>query len=112
MESNQKSITINIAKEYSKTPGARYKKDGAFSGEEFRENFLKAYFEDSSANYKIKIILDGVEGYATSFLEETFGGLSRAYGKRKCLDRLEFISQEDRLLIDEIMGYIENCDET
>lgn len=104
---NDKMVIINISKDFSRTPAARYKRDGDFSGEEFREDFLEPHFEDNSDEYKIRIILDGVEGYATSFLEESFGGLARKYGKEKCLKRLEFISEEDRLLVDEIRGYIE-----
>jgi hypothetical protein len=107
----QTVITINIAKDFTKTPGARYKADGPFSGEEFRETFLEKYFDDIGNQCKITVILDGAEGYATSFLEEAFGGLARKYGKKRCLERLEFISNEDRLLIDEIKMYIGNSNE-
>ena len=103
--------TINIAKDFVTTPGARYKADGSFSGEEFREKFLEPYFQDPKDYSKIVVILDGTEGYATSFLEEAFGGLARKYGKHRCLERLDFISNEDKLLVDEIRMYIENCDE-
>lgn len=100
---------INIAQKYTKTPGARHKADGPFSGEDFREQFLENFFKDSKDDSKIKIILDGTAGYGTSFLEEAFGGLSRKYGKDKCLKRLEFVSNDDLSLIDEIKGYIENA---
>lgn len=33
-------VMINVAKEFTETPGARYKTQGAFSGEEFRDNIL------------------------------------------------------------------------
>jgi hypothetical protein len=108
-------VTINIAKDYTTTPGARYKKDGPFSGEEFREKYLEDHFKDSNSTYKVKIILDGTEGYATSFLEEAFGGLARKIksekSSEKSLERLEFISTEDELLIDEIKTYIKNANE-
>lgn len=103
--------TINIAKDFSITPGGRYKKDGPFSGEEFREKFLEPYFKEIKSNLKLKIILDGVEGFATAFLDGAFGELARHYGKKKCLKTLKFISEEDPSLIDEIIYYIENCDE-
>ena len=103
--------TINISRDYTTTPGSRYKADGPFSGEEFREKFLEPHFTDTNANYKIVIIMDGTEGYATSFLEEAFGGLARKYGNERCLKRLEFVSEEDRLLIDEIKCYMERCNE-
>jgi len=110
MEEEREIVQINIAKDFSTIPSSRYEKDGPFSGEEFRIKYLEPHFKDPKANYFIKIILDGVEGYATSFLEEAFGGLARIYGKQRCLERLEFISIEDRLLVEEIRQYIEECD--
>lgn len=104
-------VAINISKDFTTTPGARYKVDGSFSGEEFREQFLEKHFQDPGDNSKIVVNLDGTEGYATSFLEEAFGGLARKYGKQRCLDRLDFISNEDKLLMVEIKKYIENCHE-
>ncbi|MBN1907109.1 MAG: STAS-like domain-containing protein [Deltaproteobacteria bacterium] len=100
-------VRISIAQDYTITPSARYKKDGPFSGEDFRETCLEKHFENKEDNYRITIVLDGVEGFATSFLEEAFGGLARKFGKKRCLARLNFISEEDRLLVDEIREYIE-----
>ena len=99
-------ITIKIADEYTATPGARYKADGPYSGEEFRERFLEPRFSRPSDNEKITIDLDGTAGYGTSFLEEAFGGLARKVGKERCIARFEFISIEEPLLIDEIIQYI------
>jgi len=104
-------ITIDILKDFSATPGARYITDGPYSGEDFRDRFLDGHFADHAADYKIKIILDGTEGYATSFLEEAFGGLARKYGKQRCLDRFEFISEEEEFLPREIKDYIEHCND-
>ena len=100
---------INIAELYTKTPGARHKVDGPFSGEDFREKYLEKYFNNLGDDSIITIVLDGTAGYGTSFLEEAFGGLARKYGKDKCLKRLDFISNEDKLLLEEIKGYIENA---
>lgn len=44
-------MIINIAIEYSRTPGARYISDGPFSGEDFRDNFL-----EKNINNALKII--------------------------------------------------------
>lgn len=111
MVPENETITINIANEFSDTPGSRYEKDGPDSGQRFRKEFLEPHFENRSYNYKVRVVFDGAEGYATSFLEEAFGGLARIYGKERCLARLEFISEEDRLLIEETIGYIEASDE-
>jgi len=105
------SVLINVARDFSVTPGARYRSDGDHSGQEFRETFLEQHFEESTCKDRITIVLDGTSGFATSFLEETFGGLARKFGKDTCLKRLEFVSDEDSLLPDEIISYIERCDE-
>lgn len=96
-------IKINIAEDFTDTPGARYYDDGDYSGQEFRDNFLLKNFDDFD---KIIINLDGTEGYATSFLEESFGGLARIKTKKLVLEKLEFISDEEPDLIDEIESYI------
>ena len=98
-----KETTIDIAKDFSDTPGARYKTDGPFSGEQFREEILEPAFNEYD---HITVILDGTEGYATSFLEESFGELSRRYGADAVEKKITFISNEDPLLIKEIMEYI------
>jgi hypothetical protein len=103
------TININIARDFSTTPGPRSKQDGLFSGEEFREMFLEKYFSNGSTD-KIIIDLDGVEGYSTAFLEEALGGLVRKYGKDIVRNRLEFISTEEPFLINEIKSYIEKAD--
>ena len=99
-------ITINIAKDYTKTPGGRYIKEGPFSGEDFRVKILKAKFEESiSSCKKLIVILDGGYGYAPSFLEEAFGGLAREIKDRRIAD-IEIISTEEPKLIDDIKEYI------
>ncbi|MBX7059950.1 MAG: STAS-like domain-containing protein [Leptospirales bacterium] len=98
--------TINIAVDYTDTPGARYIADGPFSGEHFRETVLVPLFENLNSTDKVVIILDGVEGFATSFLEEAFGGLARKITPEKVLNHLELVSAEDRYLVAEIHNYI------
>ncbi len=99
---------IYIAKVFSKTPGGRFKKDGPCSGEEFREKFLDCHFKDTGDRSKIRIVFDGAVGYATSFLEEAFGGLARKYGKEGVLSRLTFVSDEDPILIENVKKFIED----
>ncbi|MBB3696908.1 DUF4325 domain-containing protein [Flammeovirga yaeyamensis] len=97
---------INIAKEFSETPGARYITDGKFSGQEFYENILKPRFNNLKDNEILTIVLDGTAGYATSFLDEAFGRLSREYKSKIVLDKVRFISHEEPDLINEIECYI------
>ena len=64
---------INIAKEYSDTPLGRYPEDGDFNGTRFRDDFLLPALRKGET----AVVIDGVEGYGSSFLEEAFGGLVR-----------------------------------
>ena len=98
---------INISKDFSETPGARYIKEGNYSGEEFRNTLLEPKFKEAlQNNEKLTINLVGGYGYPTSFLEEAFGGLARIYSPEKVLPVLEFISYDEPSLIKEIEEYI------
>lgn len=66
--------TIRIATDYSDTPLGRYKTDGEFSGERFRDEVLGPALLQ---NDKVIVDIDDVEGFGSSFLEEAFGGLVR-----------------------------------
>jgi len=101
-------MEINIARDFSVTPGGRFIKDGPFSGEDFRIKMLEPLFRNRSTE-KIIINFDGVEGFSTAFLEEAFGGLVRIFGIEIVKKRLEFISVEDPLLLKEVSNYIEKA---
>jgi hypothetical protein len=64
---------INIARDFSRSPVGRFREDGPHSGQAFREDVLVP----SLAKGDVVIILDGTDGYPSSFLEEAFGGLVR-----------------------------------
>lgn len=103
-------MTINICKEFSETPGARYKSEGNYSGEEFRELLLTPRFRDAlEKKEKLIIELDGGYGYPTSFLEEAFGGLARMFDPKEVNEILMFISNDEPSLEEEIRGYILNA---
>ena len=100
-------LFISIARDFSPYTGARYRTDGPYSGQEFREDLLEPRFLQAlEQEQKLLINLDGTEGYATSFLEEAFGGMARSHGVQRVLDHLEFQSLDEPLLIDEIKKYI------
>lgn len=101
-------MTIKISQEFTDTPGPRYKKDGQFSGEEFRESILLPKFKDilNNNNENLIIDFDGGYGYPSSFLEEAFGGLARKFGADVVLSKIEFISKEEPALVDEVKDYI------
>lgn len=98
-----------FVKDFTKFPGPRYEAIGTFSGERFRNEVLLPKFQEANQNSeKLVIDLDGTHGYGSSFLEEAFGGAVRenlVFTK----DNLEFYSQEDGSLIEEIWQYIEEA---
>lgn len=108
-EGSKEKVVIHIAKDFSSTPGFRYKIDGPYSGEEFRKELLEPHFLDRNSDCLIEVNFDGVAGFATSFLEEAFGGLVRTFGQEICKERLRFVSEEDPLLIDEVRHYIDEA---
>lgn len=67
--------TISVTKDFSSTPGGRFRVMGPDSGEEFREQLAKEL--KKKPQQVIKVVLDGSDGYGSSFLEEAFGGLIR-----------------------------------
>lgn len=102
-------INVSVAKDFSKTPGPRYIKEGSFSAELFLDTVLDEKFQYVlNKDAKIVINLDGTLGYGTSFLEETFGGLARKYGADNVTTKIEIISKEEPWLLDDIKSYIED----
>jgi hypothetical protein len=104
-------ITIFI-KDFSVVPGSRKMDEGknAHSGEEFREFYLVPKFEEAlSKSVKLMVNLDGTIGYGTSWLEEVFGGLVRKFNEKKVVETLDFISEEEPYLIDDIKHYIKDA---
>lgn len=105
-------LTINIAKDFSPIPGARYPIEGDYSGQEFRQNILAPKLNEAIQNNEILTVnLDGTLGYGTSFLEEAFGGLIRTdkFSFADIKDHLKFICNDDPSYIDEINSYMEEA---
>ena len=71
---------VQIGKDYSDAPAGRYRTDGPFSGERFREDIL---IPELASNDVVEVDLSGVAGYGSSFLEEVFGGLVRIWNGTK-----------------------------
>lgn len=69
---------IRVATEFSPYLGGRYRDDGPWSGQAFREDLLLPRVKAALAEHvTLDVFFDGVEGMPTSFLEEAFGGLLR-----------------------------------
>lgn len=96
-------IKIDIKKDFTTTPGGRWKRLGPYSGEEFFEDILeKKYLLAVKQDTKLYIDLDGVTGYPSSFRDQSFGELSRKYGKDNVLSRCVFKSDDSPVYIEDI----------
>lgn len=79
MKVQMDQMMISIAESFSKFPAGRYKEDGPFNGARFRDEILiPALNKAVQSKSKLVVLLDGVIGYSSSFLEEVFGGLARS----------------------------------
>lgn len=103
---NKSLSTINIASDFGTEPAGRFPSDGPLNGETFREAYLVPALRQSE---RIRVVLDGTEGYGSSFLEEAFGGLVRVgvVDSKTARDRILIVSEEDESLISEIWDYID-----
>ncbi len=88
--------TLNIAKEFTTIPGARNYSDGKHSGEEFFNELLRDKFDKAVASgTPLQIIMDGTEGYPSSFINEAFRLLREHIGSPdKVWDNLLIVSKE------------------
>lgn len=104
-------MQIVISKDFSETLGGRYRDMGEYSAEEFRDDFLIPKFKESLLKgEKLLINFDGGYGYPVTFLEETFGGLKEVYEEEIILRTLEFVSEEEPEIIDEVTAFIKSPD--
>lgn len=99
---------INVATDFSRYPAGRFYDDGPFSGEKFREEFLRPVIDVRDT---AEIELDGVRGYGSSFLEEAFGGLVRAGFNTDLVKQTFKLKSSDQSLITEILEYIQHGSE-
>lgn len=100
-------IEIKINREFTFTPGARDYEDGKKSGQEFYETLLGPRFKNAiDGGVKLKVDLDGVEGYPSSFLSESFGLLGNAYGSDLVWKNLVIVSNDVPKYIRKIEEYV------
>lgn len=98
---------INVARDFSKVPFGRYQQSGEFNGERFRrEHLMPALLQ-----FDVVVVeLDGVLGYGSSFLDESFGGLVRTEGiqRAEIVRRLQVETEFEDYRI-EILSHIERA---
>ena len=92
--------------DYTRKPGGRYPDDGQSPGSEFRDKYLAPAFEAAQREGAMLLIdLDGTAGFASSFLEEAFGGLARRFGIDKVLAGIRLKSDREPYLIRDIIDF-------
>lgn len=100
MENSSRKLKI---KDYSEYPGPRYCSQGEKSGEDFYFSCLNSAFADVyQSGGKLEIILDGVAGYASSFLDEAFGNLVYDFERINVINHIKIVSIEEPDWIDMI----------
>ena len=77
-------------------PAGRFRSDGPYSGEQWRDDFLIPAMErvESAGGSTLQLDLSGIRGAGSSFLEEVFGGLVRTRPQLDAVVRLEFVNRE------------------
>lgn len=106
------TVGVNIAKEFTYTPGPRKRTEGDFSGEEFLDVLLRPRFIlATESGAKLQVNLDGAAGYPSSFLEEAFGGLAREFGVSKVLDNIEIVCNDEPYLAEQIQRYVQRANQ-
>jgi hypothetical protein len=104
--SNNKVITI--AEDFSRFPGGRFKTDGPFSGEAFRDKILVPAIQESD---QVEVNLSGTLGYGSSFLEEAFGGLIREHSLSLEVIQKKLVIKSDKVSeIKTVWQYIKDAD--
>ena len=104
------NVTVSVLRDFSRTPGPRHISEGDYSGELFLETVLAPKFREAmERKVNLCVDFDGTAGYATSFLEEAFGGLARLFGTDEVLDRLEFVTEDEPYLEDDVTTYIKEA---
>lgn len=86
--------------DYSQSPGPRYCIQGADSGEDFYHKKLNKIFAEVYREGDILcVMLDGADGYASSFLDEAFGNLVYDFSAAVVSNHLEIISNDEEVWI-------------
>jgi STAS-like domain of unknown function (DUF4325) len=84
-------VVVSIAKDFYPYPIGRDDNDGTYNGKKFREQILLPKLQEAtSKGVKLIVLLEGMQSFGSSFLEEAFGGLvsKNAVNKRRLLNTL------------------------
>jgi len=99
-------ITYHFAKEFTRYPGGRLRKDGPWSGQQFREDVLLKLLAEHDV---VRVDLSGARGFGSSFLDEAFGEAAKRLGVKKVKESLELTCDDDPMLLELISQKIEKA---
>lgn len=99
----QHTVRIHIA-DWTRFPGGRFKKDGDFSGEKFREEFLEKEVVEGT---DFEIDFNGIFTVDWSFLDEALGHYVAQLGQQEFRRRFVIIADDDPDIEQEMETVIE-----
>jgi hypothetical protein len=106
-----KTIVLRVT-QYTRTPGGRYPSDGPFPGSVFLSDYLEpAFLQAVNSGCSLIVDLDGVASYASSFLDEAFGGLASRYGSARVKETVRIRSVDEPYLEEDIWIYVDEASE-
>lgn len=92
---------ISVLTDFSEYPGLRHCSISDNSGELFYHQVLNEAFYNAITNGdQLTIDLDGVDGYAPSFIDEAFGNLVYDFTLNLIKDNVKIISQDEPHWVD------------
>ena len=105
-------MTLNIATEFSDTPGGRHKVSGKHSAEEFYESLLKPRFEYASKNnLKLNVVFDEIKALPEHFIDEAFGQrLASEFGVDRISQHLTLTSKDNPDYMKKVLKIIRQFD--
>lgn len=99
----KEKIVYDFAKEFTQTPGPRYRSLGEKSGEEFREDVLKKLLNQYEF---VEIDGSGVTtSFNPSFLSEAFMPLAKEYGVDRLFNKVRLYSSTNPYLEEKFRRY-------
>jgi len=103
---------IKLVDIFSRYPGGRRRQHGENSGEEFFEDYLLPIYKKHIGKHeKLQLDLSGAVGYSSGFLDESFGELSKLFGKNELRKWLVIIANDDPTLEDRVWQKIDAASE-
>lgn len=105
-------MKIVVAEDFYRRPAGRYRNQGTYTGEAFRDDILLPLLKTIQKNDKLIVDFTGVSMTGSSFLEEAFGGLVRNHNfDSETLEKILVLSFPRRPSLEEtVWKYIRDAE--